>query len=103
MNVQALSNVDLSNAVSVAVAVDSRGDVIGDPALEITGLPQATREGVAFEDIVEKAVFNVLDGLPKQKRRDPDLMEGAIERSVRGAVSEAWGKKPMCHVHVLVV
>jgi ribonuclease J len=101
--VQERRRLSFGGVVSVAVAVDSRGGVIGDPALEITGLPQVTRDGVPFEDIVEKAVFNVLDSLPKQKRRDPDLMEGAIERSVRGAVSEAWGKKPMCHVHVLVV
>ncbi len=101
--VQERRRLSFGGVVSVAIAVDSRGGLIGDPALEITGLPQATRDGVPFEDIVEKAVFNVLDSLPKQKRRDPDLMEGAIERSVRGAVADAWGKKPMCHVHVLVV
>jgi ribonuclease J len=89
--------------VSVGVAVDGRGDVLGDVALAVTGLPQRTREGRSFEDLVEEAVFAVLDNLPRQKRRDPDLVENAIERSVRGAVAAAWGKKPTCHVQVIVI
>jgi ribonuclease J len=52
---------------------------------------------------VEDAIFSVLDGLSKQRRRDPDLVENAVERAVRSAVNEAWGKKPSCHVHVLLV
>ena len=89
--------------VSIAIAISGKGEVVGEPSMEITGLPQVTKEGDAFEDIVEDAIFSVLDGLTKQRRRDPDLVENAVERAVRAAVNEAWGKKPNCHVHVLVV
>jgi hypothetical protein len=26
-----------------------------------------------------------------------------VRRAVRGAIAERWNKKPVCHVHVLVV
>ncbi|MHB2169225.1 ribonuclease J [Alsobacter sp. R-9] len=92
-----------AGAVSVAVALDGRGEIIGDPAFEISGLPQVSRDGKPFEDLIEDAIMNVLEGLSRQRRRDTDLVENAIDRAVRAAVNEAWGKKPTCHVHVLVV
>lgn len=92
-----------AGVVSVSVAIDGRGELIGDPAFEITGLPQVTRDGKPFEDIIEDAILNVVNGLSRQRRRDSDLVENAIDRAVRAAVNEAWGKKPTCHVHVLVV
>ncbi len=92
-----------AGVISVGLAIDSRGEVLGDVALAVTGLPQVSREGRSFEDIVEEAVFAVIDGLPKQKRRDPDMLENAIERAVRGTVSQAWGKKPTCHVQVITI
>jgi hypothetical protein len=27
----------------------------------------------------------------------------AVRRGVRGRIAERWNKKPICHVHVLVV
>jgi ribonuclease J len=30
-------------------------------------------------------------------------VENAVQRAVRAAVNEAWGKKPACHVLVLEV
>lgn len=92
-----------AGVVSVAIAIDGRGELIGDPAFEISGLPQTTRDGKPFEDIIDDAVLNVVQGLSRQRRRDTDLVENAVDRAVRAAVNEAWGKKPTCHVHVLVV
>ena len=45
----------------------------------------------------------MLDGLSKVKRRDTEAVEKAVERAVRGAVNEVWGKKPACHVLVVEV
>jgi ribonuclease J len=41
--------------------------------------------------------------MPKARRRDPDAVAEAVRRAVRGAIAERWRKKPICHVHVLVV
>jgi ribonuclease J len=89
--------------VSVAIALDPKGELVGDPAFAVSGIPQTDRTGRSFEDMIEAAVFEVLDGLPKSKRRDPDLVEQALERAVRSTVNSAWGKKPLCHVQVVVI
>jgi ribonuclease J len=89
--------------VSIAIAIDPKGELVGDPAFAVSGIPQVTREGRLFEDVIEEAVFSVLEGLPKAKRRDPDLVETALEKAVRSAVDDEWGKKPICHVQIVVV
>jgi ribonuclease J len=89
--------------VSVAIAIDVKGELVGAPAFAVSGIPQMDRAGRLFEDLIEEAVFEVLDGLPKAKRRDPDLVETAIEKAVRSTVNGSWGKKPVCHVQVVVI
>ncbi len=89
--------------VSVALAVDRGGGIAGDPSVELTGIPERGEGGVDMLDAVLDAVVATLDGLPKARRRDPEAMGESIERAVRAAVNAAWGKKPVCHVHVVEV
>jgi ribonuclease J len=89
--------------VSVAIAMSGRGDIVGDPWIEMTGLPEQARPDQTMEELVVDAVENALSSLPKGRRRDPGAVEQAIERSVRGSVNAVWGKKPLCHVLVLQV
>jgi ribonuclease J len=49
------------------------------------------------------AVAGTVDSLPRPQRRDPDALAEAVRRAVRGAIAEAWGKKPICTVFVAVV
>ena len=95
----------LSNngVVSVAIAIDAKGNIAGDVALAVFGLPQKTPSGQSFEDVVEEAVFSILDTLPKARLRDPDTVESAVERAIRSMVNQQWGKKPHCHVQVVIV
>ncbi|MDJ1156761.1 ribonuclease J [Chelatococcus sp. SYSU_G07232] len=92
-----------AGVVSVAIAVDDKGNIAGDPEIALTGLPPRTRAGEAMDALVSDAVADVLDGLPKAKRRDPDAMAHAVERAVRAEVQHAWGKKPTCHVLVVAI
>ena len=87
--------------VTVAFAIDSKGNLAGDPDVVLAGLPGRGRDGTAMDEIVDAAIFSTFDNLPKAKRRDADAASTAVERAVRSAVGQAWGKKPM--VHVLVV
>jgi ribonuclease J len=89
--------------VSVAIAIDGRGEIAGDPIIDMMGLPAKTRSGEEMADLVADAVGDVLDSLSKPKRRDPEAVENAVERAVRGTVNEVWGKKPACHVLVIEV
>jgi ribonuclease J len=90
-----------SGVVSIAVALTAKGEMAGDPDVLIAGLPQQTREGAGVDAVVDTAIFESFESLPRGKRRDADAVGSAIERAVRNAVDGVWGKKPM--VHVLVV
>jgi ribonuclease J len=92
-----------SGAVSVCLALSDKGEIVSEPDVKIAGLPLRSAEGEDMEDLVADAALEVLEGLARQKRRDPDAVETAIERGVRAAVNAVWGKKPTCHVIVLVV
>jgi ribonuclease J len=89
-----------AGVVSIALALGARGEIAGDPMVEITGLPE-TLGTKSTEDLVLDAVEEALQSLPKPRRRDPDAIAEAIERSVRGQLNAFWGKKPTCHVLVL--
>jgi ribonuclease J len=89
--------------VSVAIAIDERGEIAGDPVIDLMGLPAQTRQGASIPEIVADAVEDVLDSLPKARRRDPEAVEQAVVRAIRGTVQQAWGKKPACHVLVVEV
>jgi ribonuclease J len=90
-----------AGVVSIALALTAKGEMAGDPDVMIAGLPKATRYGAGLDEIVDAAIFETFESLPRGKRRDADSVCGAIERAVRNAVNAAWGKKPA--VHVLVV
>lgn len=99
--IQSRVRLAFAGVVSVAFGLTARGDLAGDPDVVFSGLPTRTRDGQAMDVLIDKAIFDTLDHLGRGKRRDPDAAATAVERSVRGAVGAAWGKKPV--VHVLVV
>lgn len=87
--------------VTIALAITAKGDLAGVPDVLADGLPARTYEGKAIDRIIDDALFQTFDQLPRPKRRDADLVSTAIERAVRNAVATAWGKRPL--VRVLVV
>jgi ribonuclease J len=92
-----------AGAVSVALALTDKGELIDDPSLDLIGIPERDRDGGLMHEAVNDAVIETLQSLPRGRRRDPDAVAEAVRRAVRAAVAERWGKKPMCHVHVLTV
>ena len=92
-----------AGAVSVALAITDKGELVDDPSLDLIGVPERDRDGGLIADAVIDAVIETLQSMPRGRRRDPDAVAEAIRREVRAAVADRWGKKPMCHVHVLTV
>ena len=90
-----------AGVVSIALGLTPHGEMAGDPDVMIAGLPERTRDGAGFDEIIDSTIFETFESLPRGKRRDPDFVSTAIERAVRNAVGGVWGKKPQ--VHVLVV
>jgi ribonuclease J len=92
-----------AGAVSVALAVTDRGELVDDPSLDLIGIPERDRDGGSIYEAAREAIIETLESLPRGRRRDPDAVAEAVRRAVRAAVAQRWGKKPMCHVHVLAV
>jgi ribonuclease J len=92
-----------AGAVSVALAITDRGELIEEPSLDLIGIPERDRSGGFMHEAVRDAVIETIESLPRGRRRDPDAVAESVRRAVRAAVAQRWGKKPMCHVHVLSV
>jgi ribonuclease J len=92
-----------SGCAFVAVAITEQGELADDPEVDLVGIPEKTREGEPFDDLVFDAVVSTIEGLPKARRRDPDALAESVRRAVRSVINEHWGKKPPCLVHVLTV
>jgi ribonuclease J len=101
--VSARRRLSFSGVVSVALALSEKGVLVADPEIELIGIPDTDAGGASMTEIARDAVEEAFDSLPKPRRRDPDTVAEAVRRAVRAAIAERWSKKPICHVHVLLV
>jgi ribonuclease J len=101
--IAARRRLSFSGIVSVALAMNDKGALVADPEVELIGLPEVDAGGAIMAEVALRAVEEAFEALPKPRRRDPDEVAESLRRAVRGAIAERWNKKPVCHVHVLVV
>jgi len=101
--IAARRRLSFSGIVSVAIAMTEKGALAGYPEVELIGLPDTDAGGTALADVARRAVEEGFEALPKPRRRDPDEVAESLRRAVRAVIAERWGKKPICHVHVIVV
>ena len=80
-----------------------KGELAADPEIDLIGIPQRGRNGALMENVATDAIMETLNSLPRARRRDPDSVAESVRQGVRSAIAQQWGKKPMCHVHVLAV
>ncbi|KFC69018.1 Metallo-beta-lactamase family protein [Bosea sp. LC85] len=101
--IQERRRLSFAGMISVAVAVDDKGGIAGEPEIAVLGLPPVARDGTPFDELVADAVSDLLDNIPKARRRDPEALRNALERGLRSTVNEEWGKKPLVHALVIEV
>lgn len=87
----------------VSVALSRQGELLSEPDVVLDGVPFETADGDDMEDVVLDAVEGTIKSIPKARRKDPDLVAEAIRRSVRSAIADEWGKKPITKALVHVV
>jgi len=92
-----------AGAAFVAIAVTDKGDLADDPQVDLIGIPEKNSEGEDIADNVFDLVVSTVESLPRARRRDPDTIAEAVRRAIRADINDQWGKKPLCHVHVLMV
>jgi ribonuclease J len=92
-----------AGSVVVSLVLSDKGVLLAEPEVAVTGLPQTDNEGRSFQEIARDAAVGTIDSIPRPKRKDQALVSEAVRRSVRAAVNQAWGKKPMCSVLLTVL
>jgi len=86
--------------VAVNVVLDERYELAGDPDLVSIGVAEADARGEDMEEVMLDAAIGAVDSIPRQRRKDLDLVQESVRRAVRAAANEAWGKKPLVTVFV---
>ncbi|WP_428977549.1 ribonuclease J [Oricola cellulosilytica] len=86
--------------VAVSIVLDRKHELVADPELVAIGVPESDAGGEDFEDLLYDAALGAVESIPRARRRDPDLVERAVQSAVRAAARDAWGKKPLTTVLV---
>ncbi len=89
--------------VSVALTLSQKGELLAGPRIELTGIPETDAAGTPLLQVVQDALLEAFRSMPSPRRRDPDAVAEALRRATRSTLTTAWGKKPICHVHVLTI
>jgi ribonuclease J len=82
--------------IAVAIALDRKGRVAGDPSLILEGVPEEVHGSIraALDDTLARH-----DG----KRGDEDSLKEGVRNAIRRAAKSQWGKKPVTRVEVIWV
>ena len=87
----------------VSVVINRKGELIADPDIVMDGIPETAADGKEMVDIAADAAEGALRSIPPSRRKDADMVEEAIAKSIRAAIDQAWGKKPIVHCIVTKV
>ncbi len=82
--------------IVVTIVLDDKGRVVADPAIIMEGIPEPVHTAV------QEAVEGVLRHY-NPKRDDEAGLRETVRRAARGAAEDAWGKKPVTRVEVVLV
>lgn len=86
--------------VAVSLVIDRHGAMADEIDLTVHGLPDVTPEGEPFEDFLFDVAEEAAGSIPPKRRKDPERVEQAVYRAIRGATRRIWGKKPVVTVFV---
>jgi ribonuclease J len=86
--------------IVVSLCVDGRGAVVSGPDMAIEGLPDVEDDDDSVSDLVRSTVSGALKSIPPKRRADPDVVNAALQRALRGEINAWWGKKPNVTVFV---
>jgi len=94
-------SLSFAGAVFISMVLDQNsGNLASDTEIHLLGIPEPSDYGPDLDELVDNAIDRALKKLPKDRRRDPDHVAEMVRRSVRGALRQAWGKKPETRVAV---
>ena len=84
----------LNGLVLVTLIIDEDDRPLGDPWVELMGLPETGTGGRPLADVLERDLGEFLSSAPDKVIMDDDKLDEAIKRLVRQGAAEEVGKKP---------
>ena len=84
----------LNGHVLATVIIDEDDEPLGDPWIEVMGLPETGGSNAPLVDVVEADLGQLLMRMNDKTLSDDDKVEEAIKREVRRSVQAEIGKKP---------
>jgi ribonuclease J len=100
MGIRDRRKLSFAGHVAVNVVLDDRYELAGDPDIVAIGVAEANAKGDNLEDLMLDAAIGAFESIPRQRRKDLDLVQESVRRAVRAAANDAWGKKPLVTVFV---
>jgi ribonuclease J len=90
--------------IAVSIVLDERGDVILDPDIVATGIPDNDASGRPMIETARNAILSALESIPRRAppRRGGRSATQSAGRRVAPSMRRG-GKKPVCTVFVAVV
>ena len=100
MGIRERRKLSFAGHVVVNVVLDERFDLAGDPDLVSVGIAKKDVAGRPLEESMLDAAIGAVESIPRQRRKDLDLVSESVRRAVRSEANEIWGKKPIVTVFV---
>ena len=85
----------VNGLITVTLAVDGRGQLVGDPVVRPFGIPVEEDRGDFLADASDTAARACSPGVPEEKMRE------AVRLAVRRCATLWTGKKPMVDVTLM--
>ncbi|MEN2494591.1 MAG: Ribonuclease J [Hyphomicrobiaceae bacterium hypho_1] len=89
--------------VAVALALTSRGEVLGDIDVVIDGVPIEDCYGELMENLILDIIGGTIASIPKRRRKDHEMVRDALRRAIRAEIDRVWGKRPIVKVLMNVI
>jgi ribonuclease J len=93
---RARRSLSFAGMIAITLVLDDKGRLAGDPAIIMEGIPEPVHEAV------RTAVDAAIRRYNPKKDSESDLRE-KVRRAARGAADDAWGKKPVTRVEVVLI
>ena len=100
MGIRDRRKLSFAGHVAMNVVLDDRYEMAGDPDIVAIGVAAANARGEDLEQLMLDAAIGAIESIPRQRRKDLDMVQESVRRAVRAAANDAWGKKPLVTVFV---
>ncbi|SLN44485.1 Ribonuclease J 1 [Pseudoruegeria aquimaris] len=84
----------LNGHVIVTVIIDEEDEPLGEPWVELMGLPETGASGAPLADVLEGELTQVMMRMGAKTLTDDDRIEEELRRAARRTAQEEIGKKP---------